>query len=201
MEPGLTYLCFILLLLIHGSTGADFLDILSGDGFQGTSGKRLVIHRIGQCPGQKNLPIYFPDFKVTQHNKTTYTVNGEVIFREDFPNGWTGSASVKKCDDFNSATNCRPFLNSIANMDVCSMLGLSTAVYARYLDRMEPRPKCPFRKGTYVLKDQLVEDDMARFLPGAGNTYWEVKSSGKIGDRTVLCFILQLNARPKRRES
>ncbi|EAT48841.1 AAEL000117-PA [Aedes aegypti] len=201
MKFGPRYLCVILLVLVRRSTAADFLDILTGDGFKGVPSKRLVIHRIGQCPGQKNLPIYFPDFKVSQHNKTDYVVNGEVIFREDFPNGWTGSASVKKCDDFSSAANCRPFLNNIANTDVCTLLSIPNTVYAKYLDMMVPRPKCPFKKGTYVLKDQRVEDEMARFLPGAGNTYWEVRSSGKVGDRTVLCFILQLNARPKRKES
>ncbi|XP_065086740.1 uncharacterized protein LOC135708567 [Ochlerotatus camptorhynchus] len=195
MELQLTFLW--LWLLLHLTLAADFLDVLKGDGFGGAK-KRLVVNRIGQCPGHKNLPIYFTDFKVSQYNATNYVVNGEVIFKEDFPNGWTGSATVKRCDDFSAAANCRPFLNNIANTDVCTLLAASDAMYTRYFDKMVPKPQCPFKKGSYILKDQLVEDDVARFLPGSGSTYWEVRSSGKIGDRMVLCFILQLNSRPRK---
>ncbi|XP_062541101.1 uncharacterized protein LOC134209133 [Armigeres subalbatus] len=199
MRPALKLLLPVLILsFLYESTASDFLTILGGgDGIGGPS-KRMVINRIGQCPGQKDLPIYFDDFKITQYNKTNYVVNGEVTFREDFPKGWTGSAVVKKCDDFSSAANCRPFLNNIASTDLCTLLNIPNAMYMKYLNRMTPIPRCPFKKGTYVVKDQLVEDELTRFLPGSGNTYWEARSTGKIGDRMVMCFIIQVNVRPKR---
>lgn len=193
-----TLLTICWLISIQSILAADFMDVLKGDGFGMGVKKRLVVHRIGQCLGHKNLSIYMPDFQIAPYNRTHYAVNGEVIFHEDFPNGWTASATVKKCDSFSASANCRPFLSNIANTDVCNMLAATDAIYGRYMSNISPKAQCPFRKGTYVVKDQIVEDETTRLLPGSGNTYWEVKSTGKVGDRMVLCFIIQLNSRPKK---
>ncbi|XP_053686968.1 uncharacterized protein LOC128736508 [Sabethes cyaneus] len=174
----------------------NLFDILKGED-SGQPVKRVVVHRVGQCVGKKDLPIYLPDFWVTQHNRSHNLLNGVIVVREDFPNGWQPTASVKKCDSFQASASCRPFLDNLASSDACSLLAASDAVYAKYMSSIEPKLRCPLRKGNYTVK-QLIYDDVTRFMPGAGSTYWEVRSTGKIGDRMVVCFVIQLNVRPRK---
>ncbi|XP_055533208.1 uncharacterized protein LOC129723188 [Wyeomyia smithii] len=176
--------------------GAKVFDILKGPD-SGQPNKRIVVHRVGQCVGKKDLPIYLPDFWVTQHNSSHYVLNGVIMVREDFPKGWQPTASVKKCDGFQASASCRPFLDNLASSDVCSMLSASDAMYAKYISSIEPKLRCPFLKGNYTVKQQIY-DEVARFLPGSGSTFWEVRNTAKIGDRMIACFIIQLNARPRK---
>ncbi|XP_058828479.1 uncharacterized protein LOC131688296 [Topomyia yanbarensis] len=183
------------------ASAANIADILKVNTFGQSGKKRVVVHRVGQCLGHKNLPIFFPDFSVSQYNRSHYVVNGEVIFNEDFPNGWEPTATVRRCDGFHASASCRPFLDNMVSSNVCGMLAVADAIYSRYLTAVDPKPQCPFRKGTYVVKDQVIYDDMAKFLPGTGSTYWEIKSTGMVGDRMVLCFSVQLNVRPKKQKA
>lgn len=171
----------------------NFLDVLKGN--TGPT-RRLIIHRIGQCIGQKNLSIFFTDFTVSKYNRTKYVLNGESYIHETFPKGWENLMAVKKCEDFSSTGSCRPYFNGMLPGDMCSLLAAGNTLYTRYLEKVSPKPQCPFKKGTYVLKDQLIEDEFTRFYPGAGNDHWETKFSGKVGDRIVMCFVVQMSMRP-----
>nr|XP_029732484.1 uncharacterized protein LOC115268540 [Aedes albopictus] len=170
----------------------------------GIGKKKLVVHRVGQCPGQKNLPIFVPDMRVAPYNATNMAVSGVIEFREDFPNGWDVSATVKKCDDFRSSASCRPYLNNIANSDQCMLLRIGgEMMWMKYLNSISPKAICPFRKGNYTYGETLVDDDWssmydAGYMPGSGTTYWEVEINGKVKNQLVLCIIVQLNVRPKK---
>ncbi|XP_055604128.1 uncharacterized protein LOC129752366 [Uranotaenia lowii] len=173
------------------------IDILGTIGSIGVQ-KRLVIHRIGQCVDQKDLPVFMPDFQVTQYNKTQTLVSGDVYFHEDFPNGWKASVTVKNCDDFRPSATCRPFLDNIADSDICTLLAASDTIYGSYLSYVRPKARCPLLKGNYTVRNQPVEDDTTRFLPGSGITYWDARIVGMVGERMVSCFVLQVIARPKK---
>lgn len=125
--------------------------------------KKLVVHRVGQCPGQKHLPIFVPDMRIGPYNATNNAVSGTIEFREDFPNGWDVSATVKKCDDFRSSASCRPHLNNIANSNQCMLLRLGgDMMWMKYLKSISPKPECPFRKGNYTYGETLVDDDLVK---------------------------------------
>ncbi|XP_058456890.1 uncharacterized protein LOC131434250 [Malaya genurostris] len=192
-------LCSISILIsVYLVSAINIADISKLDTFGQSVKKRLVVHRIGQCIGKKDLPIYFSDFTTSQYNSSHYVVNGEVLFNEDFPHGWEPTTIVKRCDGFHASASCRPFLDNMVVSNLCSMLAVTDSMYSIYMSAMEPKIQCPFKKGTYVMKNQLVYDDVAKFLPGSGSTYWEIKSWGKIGNRMVMCYVVQLNVRPKK---
>ncbi|XP_035785363.1 uncharacterized protein LOC118463121 [Anopheles albimanus] len=164
-----------------------------------TGKRRVIVKRAGQCLGQKELPIFLPDMRIAAYNRTHSTIAGEVIFREDFPDGWSSGATIRKCDDLHDSSNCRPFLGNLANTDACTLLADSEAMYARYYATIQPKPVCPFRKGVYNVSEQLIDDGVSRFLPGAGSTFWEVRITGKQDNRLVMCIVMRLNVRPRRR--
>ncbi|XP_055604135.1 uncharacterized protein LOC129752372 [Uranotaenia lowii] len=161
--------------------------------------KKLVIHRAGQCVGYKNLPIYLPDMRVEPYNSTLkqMAVSGYTVFREDFPNGWKVSVSIKKCDDFRATANCRAVLNNIANSDACTLLRVG-AMYMKYMENMKPKMACPFRAGNYTYEKTLVDDDLIRFMPGSGKTFWDIEVIGRVKERIVTCIQLQFKVIPKR---
>ncbi|XP_062541103.1 uncharacterized protein LOC134209135 [Armigeres subalbatus] len=166
----------------------------------GTAGKKkLIVHRVGQCPGQKHLPIFLPDMRVAPINATNSAVSGIIEFREDFPNGWDVSATVKKCDDFRSAESCRTHLNNMANTNQCMLLRLGAdMMWMKYLKSISPKPMCPFRKGNYTYGETLVDDELVKYMPVPGNSNWEVEITGKAKNQLVLCIILQFQVRPKK---
>ncbi|XP_065086715.1 uncharacterized protein LOC135708537 [Ochlerotatus camptorhynchus] len=197
-RPGLRTVLLPLLLLVHPppAISQNLFGLAPNIGNVGK--KKLVVHRVGQCLGKKDLPIFAPDMRIAPYNATNNAVSGIIEFREDFLNGWDVSASVKKCDDFRASDSCRPFLNNLANSNQCMMLGLSDMMWMKYLTNMSPKAECPFRKGIYTYGETLVDDNLVKYMPGSGHSHWEVEITGKVKNRQVLCIIMQLHVRPKK---
>lgn len=43
-----------------------------------------------QCPGKDNLPTVAYNFTLDRGNRTQYYLNGDILMREAFPNGFKG---------------------------------------------------------------------------------------------------------------
>lgn len=50
----------------------------------------IVVHDVAQCPGKPNLPVFVSDFKIEQRNKSEYYMSGDLVFKENFNNGFKG---------------------------------------------------------------------------------------------------------------
>ncbi|XP_052873689.1 uncharacterized protein LOC128279009 [Anopheles cruzii] len=186
----------ILSFLRPWADGQDFFSMLpSAPG--GVGRKKLFITRVGQCVGKKNLPIYLPDMRIAPYNRTNYVVSGELHFRENLPD-YKLSVMVKQCDDIRATINCRPFLNNIANSDGCGLLRATGTMYNVYMRNFQPKLQCPFWNGTYIMGETLVDDNLVKYLPGSGSTFWEVRMTGRVKERMIFCVVMQLNVRPKK---
>ncbi|XP_053674578.1 uncharacterized protein LOC128724881 [Anopheles nili] len=192
-------LCVVVLLTCEVSEAQDIFSILKPDlPFGSAYRKKLFITRIGQCGGKKNLPVFVPDMRIASYNRSSYVVSGEINFRENIPEGYRLSVAVKQCDDIRATVNCRPFLNNIANTDGCALLRATGTMYNEYLGNFQPELKCPFKNGTYVLRETLVDDGLVKYLPGSGSTYWDVRMTGRMKERMIFCVVMQMNVRPKK---
>uniref|UniRef100_A0A182SRN8 Uncharacterized protein n=1 Tax=Anopheles maculatus TaxID=74869 RepID=A0A182SRN8_9DIPT len=133
------------------------------------------------------------------HNRTHTTIAGEIVFREDFPTGWAVELSVKQCPVLQEPSGCRLFLSQLRHSDICAWLASKESSYGKYYSAISPKPKCPFRQGLYNVAERLVDDEASKYLPGVGSTFWEITITGSQKDRQVLCIVVQLNIRPRKR--
>lgn len=50
--------------------------------------KLVLIKSVQQCDGKDDLPIYVAPMKIVQEEKYKYYTYGEVVLKQDFPNGF-----------------------------------------------------------------------------------------------------------------
>uniref|UniRef100_A0A182UKT1 MD-2-related lipid-recognition domain-containing protein n=1 Tax=Anopheles melas TaxID=34690 RepID=A0A182UKT1_9DIPT len=179
---------------------ADVLRMFDGASLlNGFGARRVIPKRFGQCPGQEELPIFMPDMRIGSYNRTHSSAAGEVVLRQDFPNGWSVEITVKQCDNLQEPASCRTFLGPISHNDICAWLAANEATYAKHYAVVSPKPLCPFRKGVYNVTEHVITDELSNYLPGVGSTFWEIKTTGRAKNRQVLCTVAQFNIRPRKR--
>lgn len=90
-----------------------FIQTITGDGRitvlkDWTGGKQVVVLNITQCQGHPDLAVFIPPMKIIQEGKNDYFIDGEIIFKQDFLNGFSGDFSFIFCS-FLTNSKCNYF--------------------------------------------------------------------------------------------
>ncbi|GAB0086606.1 uncharacterized protein DMENIID0001_141330 [Sergentomyia squamirostris] len=185
----------VLLLLTISKIGRNVCAADSAD-------RKLIFTYMGQCQGKEDLPIYLPDFKVEQTNRSQYFMSGDIIVKEPFPRGFHVSIDVKKCTNPSVADSCKTFLNNLSTSDICTMLDIPLPSYSSFVRSLKPPLKCPIRQTTYRMDNFQIEDTLTRYMPVSNSvSYWNVTIKGRQEKKEVACLVFQMNARPMTKQS
>lgn len=57
---------------------------------------QLVIVNLTQCDGHENLPVYVQPMDIIQEGRNDYFIKGNILFKENFTNGFKGSDFIRR---------------------------------------------------------------------------------------------------------
>lgn len=199
--------------------------------------KQVIITAIGQCAGDEGLPVNVVPMDIIRQGRFDYYIEGVVLMTEDFADGFKGmvffhfldSASVihvtrnivklevLRCNQREIMETCTSVLNYVNASEICELLETPVDVYTNALNLIEPRPRCPLKKGSFFLHHLPTDDNLLRFgfLLNSANQpiaikiyrylptddfsfFWKVEISGIKDEKRVMCMNMEFHVSLKR---
>lgn len=70
---------------------------------------------------------------------------------------------VLRCKQGEIMETCTSVLNYVNSTDLCELLRTPVDAYTNALDKMDPRPICPLKKGSIFLHHLPTDDSLLKF--------------------------------------
>ncbi|XP_037045252.1 uncharacterized protein LOC119080787 [Bradysia coprophila] len=161
--------------------------------------KQVIITAIGQCAGDEGLPVNVVPMDIIRQGRFDYYIDGVVLIREDFDDGFQVKLEVLRCNQGEILETCTSVLNYVNTTDICELLRTPVEAYTDALNRIEPRPLCPLKKGSYFLHHLTTDNSLLKYLPTDDfSFFWKVKISGVKDEQNVMCLNLEFHVSLKR---
>ncbi|KAF5277153.1 hypothetical protein FQR65_LT03859 [Abscondita terminalis] len=142
----------------------------------------------GKCPEFKYLPIVYQTMSISPNLEGELLMNTTIIVNEDISGPLRAEMKIERCEK--KGDHCE-LLHTIKHRRYCDMIQSDTDLtWKQFFQAIEPKWKCPFKKGTYKAVNAAF--DISSFLLMAGDqSYWKIRSEtfDSTTDKTVLCII------------
>ncbi|KAF6215069.1 hypothetical protein GE061_009818 [Apolygus lucorum] len=132
------------------------------------------------------LPFHQEGITVNMTGKGLITMNGHLDIDETVGNLTQVSVNVEKCRSVADKSSCE-FFAAASYDSPCQMVVARGMLWTPTFDRIQPRLTCPFKKGSYVLKESSLDASLLSKLIKPGD-FWRATLKLFVGKRLVSCF-------------